>query len=220
MGTSSPQIVLDPTVLPVSSTPHPDPPTKILKRVRKFGFLPNTQNWLPGDLILVSAIDPGFIPKSIIKVQSTFYAADHARWHHAAVYISDNMICEALRGGVQHISIIDKYIDTHKIRVRRDVDPSLSLDQRYKIAIEALIRLKYKYSTQSIAKLFYQSKCNARLQPKDFSKATTICSQLFADAYGAVTGKTIDKNINIPVTPAALSANSDLTDVNIIWHKL
>lgn len=210
------QIILDPTNA-IASISHPDPPTKIPRKIRDFGFWPNTQAWHPGDLVLVSAIKPSFVSEHIIRVQKTKYADEDARWHHAGVYIGDNFICEALRSGVIHTSI-DKYIDIHKIRVRRDF--SLDLEEGYKIAIEALCRLHYKYSLGSIVKLLYQSKFDAHLQPRDFSSATTICSQLFADAYGAVTRRTIDKRADIPITPAALSANSILKDVELSWQNL
>ena len=92
---------------------------------------------MPGDLILVSATSPNHIQKAIERVQiKGGYAAEHAQWHHAAVYLGDYGICEATRSGVKADKIY-QYIGNHKIRVRRDT--SLALNQRWKIAVQALL---------------------------------------------------------------------------------
>ena len=55
----------------------------------------------------------------IASSQRELFANKHARWTHAAVYIGEGMIVEALpfKGVVDgHIS---DYLPTHNIRVRR-----------------------------------------------------------------------------------------------------
>jgi len=210
-----PHIILDPANIE-NPEDHPDPPVQIPRVVRDFGYLPNTQLWRPGDLILVSSIKPGFISRSIIKVQRGIYSDEDALWHHAAVYIGDDIICEATGKGVNPKPIFP-YIGNHKIRVRRDL--ALTIEDSYKIAIQALFRIKYKYSFGSIIRLLLQAN-KANIKPKDFSKASTICSQLYADAYGAVTGRTIDNRTDHPITPAGLSGYSGLIDVDVSWQKL
>ncbi len=65
-----PQIFLDPTTVVqgvrlVEWTPdYPIP-----KHLRDWGYCPNYQEWLPGDLVLVSALEPGFIAQAIRAVQ-------------------------------------------------------------------------------------------------------------------------------------------------------
>jgi uncharacterized protein YycO len=148
------------------------------------------------------------------------YHPHHARWQHAAVYIGDYYICESTRWGVKS-STIFPYIGNYLIRVRGD--RSLSSDDTWKIAIQALLRLKYKYSYSSIIQLLWQSKYSSWDQPDEprrFSRRAVICSQLYADAYGSVTGKTLDNNVNLPITPAGLSCTSLLQDIKIHWLKI
>ena len=80
------------------------PPGPIPGKVRQFGFYPNVDDWLPGDLILVSNIQPNWTHHVIERVQKLGgYSENDARWHHAAVYLGSNgEICEADVGGVIH----------------------------------------------------------------------------------------------------------------------
>ena len=82
-----PQLLLDPTdtssAKPLNSAPEPLP-----QSVRKFGFIPDFQLWEPGDLLLFSAVEMNGVQRAIVKAQERIgYADEHARWHHAAVYI-------------------------------------------------------------------------------------------------------------------------------------
>ena len=70
--------------------------------VRRFGYVPDFENWLPGDLLLFSTSRPTFSQRKIVETQLKLnYANADARWHHAAVYIGDRYLCEARSGGVR-----------------------------------------------------------------------------------------------------------------------
>jgi uncharacterized protein YycO len=115
-------------------------PSRIPKAVENFGRIPDVNVWNPGDLILVSAVTPNFVQRAIQKFQrDEGYHEDDARWHHAAIYIGDSLICEATRAGVKGAEIFG-YVGNYLIRVRRD--KTLTLDQSWKIAINAMWRLK------------------------------------------------------------------------------
>src|SRR5437762_102183 len=127
-----PQLRLDPRQIeqPISTWKPSGP---IPPKVREFGFFPNIDDWLPGDLLLVSGLSPNWIAKRIITAQERGgYSSEDACWHHAAVYIGDAHLCEASRSGVKALPIFS-YVGDHILRVRRDI--ALTADQRYRIAV-------------------------------------------------------------------------------------
>lgn len=76
------QSVLDPrTTYSIGSW---RPPESLPLSLRAFGRFPNVDEWLPGDLVLLSALDRGRISQYIVncQVQGGFAEVD-ARWHHA-----------------------------------------------------------------------------------------------------------------------------------------
>ena len=190
-------------------------PTKL----RDFGFYPNTRDWLPGDLVFFSALKPSWISRRIIAAQRAggFAEAD-ARWHHVAVYIGEECVCEALRSGVRHSSIYDRIL-TNLIRVR--CDPGLTADERYRLAIKALTRLGERYSLRDIVQL-RRSSHDGWWNPAraTFRNYGTICSQLYADAYGAVTGRYLIPGRPPPLTPGDLSEARTLNDTPVHWLKI
>jgi hypothetical protein len=194
------------------------PPPVLPPWVREFGKLPNVDYWKAGDLILVSSLTPDFTQRAIKTVQERGgYHVGDAQWHHAAVYLGDYALCEATKTGVKAGKIYP-YIGNHLIRVRRDI--SLTDDLRWKIAIQSLLRLEFSYSSWSIAKIWWQSRVgfwNDNFKPQNTSKRAVICSQLYADAYGSVTDKTVEEKDDIPVTPAQLSVCTLFQDVQTHW---
>jgi hypothetical protein len=222
---------LDPNNI-VSSGNHPSPPHKLSSSIRTFGYLPDTKSWRPGDLILISEIDPDLISRTIINVQNKLgFLHHHSQWHHAAIYLGDDYLCEATIKGVRHFPIY-KYVGSHLIKIRRD--SSLDLNDSYRIAIQGLLRLRYRYSLPSIFRLFWQSNIlqskiwqskrnflKSNFEPRKLSSRATICSQLYADAFGSITQKTLDADFTLPMTPAALSASHMLFDLpDPTWLKL
>ena len=110
----------------------------------------------------------------------------------------------------------------HLLRVRRDplVDPLTG----YKLALAAALKLNYRYSVYSIIKLYLQARkwgwSGTAGTPRAFSERATICSQLYADAYGVATESTLDIKANPAVSPAHISANKTLRDVPLTWLSL
>jgi len=149
-----PQIVLDPrTATSVGSSWKPSEPLAI--EIRRFGFYPNCGDWLPGDLLLVSEVIPDWIHRQITDAQvRAGYHADDARWQHAAIYMGDGRICEAGTHGVQYASIA-KYVGKHQLRVRRD--SFLTSDERWKLAIRAVVRLGERYNFAAILSVYRHS---------------------------------------------------------------
>src|SRR5277367_1383409 len=102
-------MILDPTV-PI--TPNRTIiPMEVDKRVRKFGYMPDEVNLLHGDLLLVSAIGWWHFGAHIIRyVQRRGGCAPNAAfWHHAAMYIGDGDVLEAVPFWGVRVSRLEKY---------------------------------------------------------------------------------------------------------------
>ncbi|MFG5408118.1 hypothetical protein ABXN37_08350 [Piscinibacter sakaiensis] len=202
---------------------HPDPPSEQLPMaVRTFGHMPSLDQLRPGDVLLVSALNKSAVSKAIEHVQLTAgFDAWHAQWHHAAVYVGNNLICEAQLWGVRIASVFKYAAGTHLIRFRRDT----ALDDlgSCKVALEAALKLRYGYDWRSVVQLLTQAKWGWRGgsgRPRQLSERATLCSQLYADAYGVVTASTLDSRAEAGVTPAHLSVNKTLSDLPMAWLSL
>lgn len=189
--------------------------------VRAFGRFPDIRDWRPGDLVLVSAVEPSWLSRRIVAAQEQGgFDREDARWHHAAVYVGNGRICEATGRGVAARDI-DCYVGTHLIRVRRD--PALTGAQGYQIAMHALFRMRWYYSLWTIARLAVQSSRGFYADPVGLrfaSSRAVICSSLYADAYSLVTQRVLGNAAGNTPTPAFLSATPALQDVISHWQSM
>jgi hypothetical protein len=216
------QIILNPKSVKDSDNLNTwEPEYPIPNAVREWGYCPNFNDWLPGDLILVSAIKPNFIVKAIWSIQKKGgYSYDDARWEHAAVYIGSGALCEASTKGVRIRTIFD-YTGSHLIRIRRN--SSLTNDQRWEIAVNALKQNNYKYNYFSIIDILWKAKIgfwNGQGKAISFPKRAVICSELYADAHVKVCSVALGNLRSGEITPASLSMDKALTDVQTNWLKI
>ncbi|HEX6160764.1 MAG TPA: hypothetical protein VF111_11400 [Thermoanaerobaculia bacterium] len=214
-----PQHYLDPADPNFSGVCAPGGP--MAPHVRLFGRYPDLSALVPGDLVLLSATAPSYLSRRVIAAQEHggFAAAD-ARWHHAAVYVGNGRICEATLGGVV-ASRIDRYVGTHRIRIRRD--PHLRTMQGYEIAMQALSRMRWYYSIWTLVRMALQSWRGFHDDPVGLrfaSSRAVICSMLYADAYSVVTQRVLGNAAGATPTPAFLSATPTLEDVVCRWRAL
>lgn len=216
------QIVLDPADSTTTGQWTLSGP--IPQALRQFGRFPDVRLWLPGDLLLFSAIHPGWIARSIIQGQQRGgYAEEDARWHHAAVYLGDGIsICEAVVTGVRHTPIYPYILGNYRLRVRRDT--ALTAEERWKVAMQSLTRLASPYGFSGIVSLARQSwrgywQSRGSLPPLLGARAV-ICSQLCSDSYSMVTGRLLVKTPSGTVKPADLSLTPQLTDVATTWLEI
>lgn len=218
-----PQLLLDPETIksnPPSERWTPDGP--LPQCTRDFGCCIDFGALLPGDLILVSSVFPGFIGRAIRKVQKKGgYSDDDACWEHAAIYIQGDTICEATRSGVQ-IGSLFEYIGAHKIRVRRN--PGLTQDKRWNLVVNALQQRDYAYGFGAVVGLCLKAhigfwKPNGG-KPLSFPKRAVYCSELYADAHVKACGVALGNLKSGETTPASLSLDSTLQDVQVGWLKI
>lgn len=190
--------------------------------VRSFGFMPSLDLLRPGDVLLVSALKKPLVSRAIEKVQrKAGFDEWHAQWHHASVYVGNNLVCEAQLWGVRVVSVFKYTAGTHQLRFRRN--PALDDLSSCMLALEAALKLKYGYNWRSILQLLVQAKLGwngGSGKPRQLSDRATICSQLYADAYGVVTASTLDSRAEAGVSPAHLSVNKTLVDIPMKWLSL
>ena len=182
--------------------------------MRRLGVIPDLGSLQPGDLLLVSSISPTVISKAVTKFQKIGgYPEEHARWHHAAVYLGNDYVCEATATrGIVQTQIYKYLIGAHLLRFRRV--PMLNVEQRYQLAIMAMTRLGDRYGHANLLNLagaalegFWNQNFFSR--PKRL-----VCSELFSEAYTLVTRRILGSG---EVTPAFLSLTSNLDDVKVNW---
>jgi hypothetical protein len=209
--------ILDPHKIEPQGTWIPSGP--IPESIRKFGHVPNISQWLPGDLILLRALKPGYISKQIIGHQKRGgYHDSHAVWHHSAVFLGGEDICHAQASGVR-CEPIYRYVGSHYIRVRRDVD--LSIEKRYQIALNAATKLRSGYNFGEILYLAFLARKGFWTSDDHLAQPSRnlICSQLYSRAYMSATEKLLHTKSG-ELTPAFLSSTNHLQDIPVCWQKI
>jgi hypothetical protein len=188
---------------------------------RKFNFVPDVKPCLPGDLVLSRAAGAAGASGSITEAQhSAGFAPEHAAWTHAAVFLYDDMVVEAVpRRGVLQRSIYEDVPD-RVLRIRRRT--TLAETDRLKLALRALSMLGKRYSHWGVIQLGMH--LLGGLWNRDAfagNRHVVICSEVFHDAFAHVTRGTLSGcPVNTPITPAHLSFTPDLEDVDVSWLKL
>ena len=113
------------------------------------------------------------------------------------------------------------YLQTHLLRIRRD--ESLSSDERWLIAMNALTRLGSPYAFGRILSLARQA-WQGYWQPGNklplIGMRAVICSELFNDSYSLVTERLLVAAPSGTVKPADLSLTSRLVDVETSWLSI
>ena len=189
--------------------------------VRRFGYVPDLTGCLPGDLILFRSHHPNITGRTIAAAQlAGGINAEHSRWTHAAIFLSDDFVVEAspITGVAQRTLYAD--IPDKILRIRRQ--PALTEIERYRVALRALRMLGARYSYGAAISTGWYLLNGLWSEPSITSLGpAVICSNVFSDAYSDVTRKLLSGcPIDFPVTPAHLSATPDLQDIQVGWLKL
>jgi hypothetical protein len=175
-----------------------------------------------GDLLLLSAVRQPLVSRWIVAAQLRGgFDSSHARWHHAAIYVGHDHICEAVPTGIRY-GPVHRYVGTHLIRVRRDA--SLTAVQRYELALRSVVRLKEMYSVLHMPRLALDAAMGFwRSNHRPTRAPSVICSQIYADAYMATTLRVLGPRGDFAsgrLVPADLSMTAMLSDVPAAWLRI
>jgi hypothetical protein len=170
---------------------------------------------------LSRSVSPGSIDKGIEAVQiARNCASDDAQWTHAAVFLYEDFVLEAVPfRGVIARSLYEDVPDSI-LRVRRN--PTLSAEERYKIALCAARMLGSRYGYGPALTLGLQTLLAPRSQRTwtPYFRSVIICSKVFFDAHSEITLQLL-RNCDLnECIPAHLSETPDLEDVSVPWLKL
>lgn len=189
-------------------------------RVREFGYVPDLNQLRPGDLVLFSAVKPRRRSRAIVRSQrdAGHHEAD-ARWHHAAVYVGDSEICEAVVWRGVHLASLYDSVETHLLRFRRD--PRLTDHDSWRVAVNALRFLRRRYGLAALFRIWQQTRLGFwRPDIRHKKLRARICSELYADAYTLTTGRMLMRGTLNILTPAELSVTAALADIQVDWLQI
>jgi len=190
-------------------------------KTRKYGFVPDFGLCKPGDLILSHSLSSSFLDRQIVKTQSRAgFDAEHARWTHAAVFLYEDFVVEAVPGDGVITRTLYSDIPNSVLRVRRR--PDLRDEERYKIALCAQRMLGSRYNIRAAFSMGWRARSG--LWDRAWFPSigpVMICSKVFYDAHVEITRSLLkDCPMTDLVMPAHLSATTDLDDINVPWLKL
>ncbi|PPT93300.1 hypothetical protein XaraCFBP7407_18655 [Xanthomonas arboricola pv. arracaciae] len=196
--------------------------------VREFGYYPNIERLLPGDLILTSHPDPDYISRLIRKFQS----GGDGKWTHVAMYMGGRgQIVEATfdglldrKNGVK-VGNLSDYFTTHQVMVRRIPDawlcgPGASTEEctavRWQLVVSAMKEMRRPYGFWQLFGFLRKASFGIRVATK---RKGLVCSTLYESAVADAIGRILI-NGDGSVTPAALAQTPTLDTVSVPWRKI
>lgn len=197
-----------------------------------FGYIPDISRILPGDLILVSRINPGISGRLITASQALLFASG-CEWTHAAIYIGDYTIIEANPFKGIHKNVIFSYVPAYRICVRRLEQVAGSGGDAYlmglQLALEAALRMPkswypfkwlWSFIRDCLARPIARFNLNRRIRFANYH----VCSSLFAacamERHGVNVVSTDSLSSSLNVCPAMLRHSRQLVDVDVGWSRL
>ena len=211
------QIVIDPYDRgePVSESAI----SEIPPNVRRFGYIPNFRACLPGDLILFRNIVPSFSCRCISSAQRAF-ADEDAQWTHAAVFLYDDLIVEAVlspafeRAAYAQTSLKEFFVSGDVRTFLKVIATRSPYARRACSVVDTVCSRAFSIGWET-----HLGKWDPIGVP-NFGPVI-ICSKVFHDACVEVTRALLQGcSIDRPITPAHLSATTSLEDIDVKWIQI
>lgn len=193
---------------------------RISQATHKFGYAPDMSAPRPGDVVLTRARAAIDIGGHILDfAQRRKASPDAAFWSHAALYLGDNLVVEAVPSAIRIGNLTD-YVPSHFLDFRT-LD-SLTDQQRYEICIQACSKIGQPYSRAQIVKIAKHILLD--LNPAQLEidvEDEYICSHLIFESYLFA----INLGIATPgaakrVRPADLAETQLLSKPTVGWVKI
>ncbi|MGV1905049.1 hypothetical protein [Agrobacterium cavarae] len=210
--------------------------TKLTKKQRKLGFLPNINNIRPGDLILTQPSKLAWRAMAIQLGQKLQKSDESNKWTHAATYVGEWRVVEATPQEDVSSGTLLSWVPCKKILVRRPkIFETESLETArhlgMQIALEAALKQGIAtYGTKSfpsvISRLIPKNRNKVKNNlPPEHMNESLICSTLYAECYTLALGPDIRPNKDMrrtqePVSPSLLAGLSSLVDVKVGWARI
>jgi hypothetical protein len=171
----------------------------------------------PGDLILVACEKPSWLQRRIQRTQSQLFEWDHAQWHHALVSGGGTEVCEAVLAGVVPTQYWKYMAGKHRFKVRRIKNATLAT--RTKVAYYAASMARTSYGFGAILPISSTLNDNDPWKKSIFRSSGVVCSQLYFEACMRA-GILLASIPPDRVSPAHLSATSEMDDVSLQWLRI
>lgn len=195
---------------------------------KRFGFFPDIDALLPGDLILTRSIEPGLTDVLIAAGQSGRALA--ADWTHAAMFTGahDRIVESSFDGlftrnnGVR-IGHLTDYISDNEILVRRlhnhfvhsedPADATACLVARWRIVVSAMMHLRRPYGFfRLLGFLGRRRHIKRRMKNTDL-----VCSTLYAAAVADAVSRLLGTGTP---SPGELAESRDFDTIQIDWVQI
>jgi cell wall-associated NlpC family hydrolase len=196
---------------------------------RAFGYVPNLKRLLPGDLILTSDRS---LASWAVRWRQRRDSADNAHWTHAAVYVGNGLIVEALPVTNVWQAPLVSFVPTRKLLFRRlrqiiQSTPSEALFKGQSIALDSALQISaQRYALFGVIRMAQRS---GWLEPlyslvPPTRSAGVICSGLYADSVYRTTGVTLTAPEDViykrPIFPAELAATPEMQSIEVGWARI
>jgi hypothetical protein len=209
-----PSRVLEGTAPPDRRLPEP---------IRRAGYIPHLADLKVGDLVLYWPRAPRWRHRIIRNTQLKVYNETQARFVHAAVYLDNFYVCEAVGVGVRVDTLLDALPD-YRLLVRRP--DYKSGEDEFKVAMRSLMRLRQGYNYRYLWSILLHALGGLHkdrfpgVNHRFGAGLATICSMLYADSFAEATGRTVVSMSAGIILPADLAASTSFNSVAVRWRQL
>jgi hypothetical protein len=159
-----------------------------------------------GDIILNTTEGP---------LSESIRAISHSNYNHAAIYVGNGKVVEAVGGGVRQIDLTVFLKDDHLVRSMVIRNANLTDTQRDAIATWAIAKVGTPYNVGGLFGNTIKFKPNNH---KEYNRVDYFCSQLVAAAHSSA-GAPLHKSLELNPGELANMVKSELTALGCLYDR-